>query len=288
MIVTFWGVRGSTPVPGPETLRYGGNTSCVSIEIGERVLVIDAGTGIRRLGTALLEDPREILLIVSHLHGDHIFGFPFFAPLYEPHSTLHLIDYDHNGIAYSLLELFDNVHVPMKITQLSEGCERVRGDGIAFLAQKGFDTATLALNHPGGALGYRITHGGRVFVHLSDNELAQAEPRPTSFEEFVAFCHGADVLSHDAQWIDADLPARDGWGHSTVRQACELAIAAGVRRLVLFHHDPDRDDDALDALQADARRILEPHGIECIAAFEGLRIELATRPVIELAEGHRA
>jgi phosphoribosyl 1,2-cyclic phosphodiesterase len=285
MLVTFWGVRGSTPVCGADTLRYGGNTSCVSIEAGGRILVIDAGTGIRRLGQTLVGDKREVFLALTHLHGDHIIGFPFFAPLYERGSRMHLLDYRHGGTPYSLIQLFDGVHVPMHIGQVATGWDRPQEATETYLARHGFDTATIPLNHPGGALGYRISDAGRTFVFITDNELAAPEIT-TTFEQFAAFCRGADVLVHDAQWIEGELPARAGWGHSTVAQACELAIAAGVRCLVLFHHDPDRSDDAIDALQADARRVLTPHGIECTAAFEGLRFELsaAVGPFV-VAEG---
>lgn len=285
MFVTFWGVRGSTPVCGPDTHRYGGNTSCVSIETGGRVLILDSGTGIRRLGQKLSGDPREIFLALTHLHGDHIIGFPFFAPLYEPGTRMHLLDYRHGGGNYSLIQLFDGVHVPMHIGQVARGWDRPQDELHTYLARHGFDTSSIPLNHPGGALGYRIREDGRTFIYITDNELAAPE-MTTTFAEFTAFCSGADVLVHDAQWIEGELPARAGWGHSTVMQACELAIAAGVSRLVLFHHDPDRSDDALDAIQAEARRRLSPHGIACDAAYEGLRFELTpvANPVVT-AEG---
>lgn len=274
MIVTFWGVRGSTPAPGPETVRYGGNTACVTAEIEDRILIIDAGTGIRSLGTALRHDRRRMFLVLTHPHYDHILGFPFFAPLYEPGSRIHCIDYDNAGRTFTVEQMFDGVHVPMRLAQVADACERTYDDGLGLLARNGFDVRAISLNHPGGALGYRITHAGRSFVHITDNELAVPEPRTTSFAGFVEFCRGADLLAHDAQWIDDDMPAHRGWGHSTVAQACDLAAAAGVGRLVLFHHDPDRTDDALDALQEQARDRLAPHGIDCVAAYEGLRIDL--------------
>jgi phosphoribosyl 1,2-cyclic phosphodiesterase len=273
MLVTYWGVRGSTPVPGAGTLRYGGNTACVAVEIGERILVIDAGTGIRNLGASLLGRPKQILLLLTHVHGDHVIGFPFFAPLFSSDTECYLLDYVHAGRSFSLVQLFDGIHVPMGLAHITRGCER-RDDALGFLARHGFTTTAVALNHPGGALGYRIEENGRSFVHITDNELGQPEPRTTSFEGFVEFCRGADVLSHDAQWIEGELPKRSGWGHSTVDEACELALASRVRRLVLFHHAPERDDDAVDRIQDHARARLEPHGIQVTAAFEGLRIEL--------------
>jgi phosphoribosyl 1,2-cyclic phosphodiesterase len=290
MIVTFWGVRGSTPVPGPDTLRYGGNTACVAVEIEDRILIIDAGTGIRRLGNELLEHPKEVFLLLTHPHSDHTVGFPFFAPLYQQGSRSHILDYEHEGRSFSLFDLFDGMHVPMRRAQMSRGCRQCADEPLSFLKRHGFETAMISLNHPGGALGYRITHDGRSFAHLTDNELRASEPT-TAFEQFVAFCHGADVLSHDAQYIDTDLPDKSGWGHSTVADACELAIAAHVRCLVLFHQDPDRTDDEVDAIQADARKRLQPHGIDCIAAYEGLRIDLTSSAEVAVsgagAEGAR-
>lgn len=274
MIITFWGVRGSTPVPGPDTLRYGGNTSCVSVEVDGRVLIIDAGTGIRRLGNVLATAEKEMFLVLTHLHEDHLIGFPFFAPLFHQHARLHLLDYRHDGRSYSLVDMFDGVHVPIRVTQISDVCAHSHQDGLGFLVDNGFDTRSIPLNHPGGALGYRIVHGGRTFVHLTDNELSATDTYATPFAEFVDFCRGADVLSHDAQWVTADLPAKQGWGHSTVDETCELAVAAGVGQLVLFHHDPDRTDDQLDSIEAAARERLARYGIDCVAAYEGLRLDL--------------
>jgi ribonuclease BN (tRNA processing enzyme) len=135
------------------------------------------------------------------------------------------------------------------------------------------EVEALPVNHPGGAYGYRVTDAGRRFVFIPDNEIEAADPT-TPYEEIVAFCRGADVLCHDAQYLDDDMPAKHGWGHSCLRNTCRLAIDAGVRHLVFFHHDPDRTDDQLDAMQASARRFLEPYGIACTAAYEGLGITL--------------
>ncbi|HEX6361710.1 MAG TPA: MBL fold metallo-hydrolase [Albitalea sp.] len=273
MIVTFWGVRGSVPVPGHDTLRYGGNTSCVSIEIDGRVLLIDAGTGLRSAGQALGVPRRELFLVLSHMHSDHIAGFPWFPPLFDPTMTVYLPDYVHDGRHCTLLDVLDGVHVPFGPDTLRATIIRPDEGAEACLVQHGWDVTTVALNHPGGGLGWRVRHADRVFVHITDNELEAPEPT-TSFERFVAFCHGADVLSHDAQWTDAELAGRRGWGHSSVQQACRLAIEAEVKTLVLFHHDPARTDEAIDALRGDAERLLRPHGIRCFAASEGLRIEL--------------
>lgn len=279
MMVTFWGVRGSIPVPGPETLRYGGNTSCVAVEADGRVLLLDAGTGIRRAVETVRRHGSEAFLALSHPHADHVQGFPHFDPLFDPTTTLHLPDWTAAGRRWSLLELFDGVHVPIPPAALRARIERPDEDATVYLRRHGWDIATLPLNHPGGAVGWRLRHAGRTFVHIPDNELHAAEP-VTPFERIVEFCHDADVLSHDAQLTESERAERSGWGHSTVDDACALAAAARVGRLVLFHHDPARTDEAIDTLCTEAEARLCPYDIPCVAASEGLRIELrdAARP----------
>ena len=287
LTATFWGVRGSLPVPGPSVVRYGGNTSCVSVSLPptdgrpERHLVLDAGTGIRRLGRALAGHDAEIYLALTHLHNDHVQGFPFFDPLFERGRSLHLLDHHLGPIHGSLLDLFDGVHHPLLPAGIACDVERVRDEPEAFLAEQGFSVKRLVVNHPGGAYGYRIepAGGGGAFVHIPDCELEQPDG-PVSFDEMVEFCKGAAVLSHDAQYAYEEVPKRLGWGHSSARAACRLAAAAGVGELVLFHHDPDRDDEAVDELVARSRRLLAPEGIRVRGAAEGLRVAI---PVLEPA-----
>jgi phosphoribosyl 1,2-cyclic phosphodiesterase len=273
VIVTYWGVRGSIPVPGPETVHFGGNTACVSIRIEDRVLILDAGTGIRALGDALLGGTEEIYVLLSHAHADHVIGFPFFAPLFEPDRRVHVLDHPGCGGPWSLLDLFDGVRFPHP-TDRSGACERVGGDVLGFLRERGFDVARLALNHPGGSFGYRVRHGERVLVHLTDHELHPPYVAVTAFAEVVEFCRGADVLSADAQYLAAEMAGWRGRGHSSVAEVCELARTSEVKRLVLFHHDPRRTDDALRDVEQEARVALAGSGILCTAAYEGLSFQL--------------
>ena len=270
MTVTFYGVRGSTPAPGADFARYGGHTTCVAVAFPGRVLVLDAGTGIRPLGRALLGEDDELFVLMTHLHADHVIGFPFFAPLYEPSRTIHLLDYD--VAPWSPLLLFDGVHYPLRSGDLPCAVQRVREGAMAFLQQHGMTVTRQAVNHPGGAYGYRVEQDGQRFVFMPDNELGDEKSVPRA--EVVAFCRGADVLCHDAQYLDDEIERRRGWGHSSTGEAVQLAVDAGVGHLVLFHHDPDRTDAALDAVHRQASEALAPHGIACSVAKEGMTFHL--------------
>ena len=211
MIVKFWGVRGSYTTVRPEALRYGGYTSCVSFKIDSKLLVIDAGSGFRILGNAMGDDVKDIFVLLTHLHRDHVNGFPFFGPLYEPGRTFHLIDYENEGHKWSLLSLLDGINYPMQPESIVADHYEVSGDSLAYLNEHGFQVSSLQMNHPGGALGYRVDFNGSSIVHMPDNELWAPNPK-TPHEKFVEFCQGADVLSHDAMYVEDDLPEKRGWG----------------------------------------------------------------------------
>ncbi len=175
-----------------------------------------------------------------------------------------------------LLEQMDGEHFPVYSGNVPSQPKCVSEDEVAFLGARGFHISTIAANHPGGSFGYRIENGSRSLVYLTDNELDPPYEKATEFEGFVSFCRNADVLVHDAQYLERDMPHKHGWGHSVVSQACRLALAAEVRHLILYHHDPDRSDDELDAIQEDARRWLDAQGahIACTAAYEGLSLTI--------------
>ena len=272
MIVKFWGVRGSYPTCRAGVNKYGGNTSCVSIQINDKLLVIDAGSGVRLLGDAIADEVTDIYFILTHLHRDHLDGFPFFAPLYEPGRRVHLINYRRGKKKYSLLSMLDGVHYPMVPASVMADHVIVKRSPMKYLRSEGFDITRLKLNHPGGAYGYRVAHEGKSVVHIPDNELNSPIAR-TSMDDFVGFCKDADILSHDAMYISEQMPEKRGWGHSTVYEACQLAKAARVGHLVLFHHAPERDDADLDEIQRLAREKLEEDEVKCTAAYEGLTFE---------------
>ena len=278
MTLQFWGVRGSIPTPGPTTVRYGGNTACVSVDLGHgTVLVLDAGTGIRTLGEVLAAKDTDIFMLLSHAHWDHIQGFPFFAPLYQKHRTISILP---TRMGHTLwcptLEQMDGMHFPVTLEDLPARVLCPREQGLAGLQARGCQLSCIATNHPGGGTGYRIEHAGRSLVYLTDNELEPPYEKVTSFAECAAFCRYTDVLIHDAQYLSSDMPAKHGWGHSLVQQACRLAVAAEVKHLILFHHDPVRTDDGLDAIQAEARAWIHTQNrhMQCTAAYEGLVVDI--------------
>ncbi|MEM6335243.1 MAG: MBL fold metallo-hydrolase [Bacteroidota bacterium] len=272
MTIRFWGVRGSIPAPGPDTVRYGGNTSCVSVETEEAVLILDAGTGIRALGDYLQGVEKDIYLLLSHVHADHVIGFPFFWPLWEPERPLYLFPHRAAGEYETPLIMLDGIHFPMKAEHIPSRPILIEEQPEPYLRERGFVLDRIACNHPGGAFGFRITHNGKRFVHIPDNELNPPGARTTEFAAFVDFCAGAVVLSHDAQFIAEDLPMKHGWGHSQVRSACTLARQAGAGTLVLFHHDPDRKDDDLDWIEREAQALAGE--VKVVAGREGLTFEL--------------
>ncbi|MHB8917016.1 MAG: MBL fold metallo-hydrolase [Desulfocucumaceae bacterium] len=278
MRIKFWGVRGSIPSPGLSTVRYGGNTSCVSVQLGEdKILVLDAGTGIRELGKTLVSDRREIFVLLSHIHWDHIHGFPFFAPLYQKDRVVHVFTCPPGKNAYDpLLGQMDGVHFPVSMDKLPSECRVITQDAVLFMPCHGFKLARVDANHPGGASGYRIENNGRSLVYLTDNELDPPYEKRSTVDDLARFCRGADILVHDAQYTDQDMPLMHGWGHSLVSQACQLASAAGVKHLVLFHHDPSRTDDQVDEIQESARAWFKQNNrrVICTAAFEGMTLEL--------------
>ena len=282
--IKFWGTRGSVPCPGPENLKYGGNTACVEVKCGSELIIIDAGTGIRDLGTELLKHPPvKASILFSHVHWDHIQGIPFFRPAYVPGNEFRLYgnkNWD-TKLEYALKCQMQSPNFPVTFEDMNEVGARMKYIDIAAGAvfQIGdVNVRSIELHHPDKAFGFRIDYGGRSLVYATDTE---SLPGPD--EELVELASNVDVLIHDAQYTDGEYNGMDGysrktWGHSTPKAAVAVARAAGVKQLVLFHHDPYHDDAQIDRiLQATA--VVFP---DVIAASEGMVIEL--RPTIVPAE----
>ena len=273
MQVKFWGVRGSTPTPQPENLRYGGNTSCVEVRIGDQLYIFDCGTGFRMLGQELTREFGDRAfaahIFVSHFHWDHIQGMPFFRPLYE--NPLSRFSFHSSGrtrgIQQVMAEQMASPYFPVDLgmmrakrdfCNIDNGCLDM-GDGIRITTQW--------LNHPQGCLGFRVETKDGILVYATDNEPGDAE-----FDKGVRkLAEGADLLIYDAQYLPEEYAARRrGWGHSHWREAVDIAMESGAKELILYHHDPDHTDAIVDKVVADARNYYP----RVRAAAEGLVIRL--------------
>jgi len=280
--VRFWGVRGSNPSPGPKTAGYGGNTSCVSVEGAyadgtETVGILDAGTGIRLLSSELVKNDKEIILLLSHTHWDHIQGFPFFAPIFQTDRPIFLSRIEREqGLFQKLLDRVDGRRFPLRVEDMGAHLLSFTLEKVQEQEQLGYRVRRIRANHPGEAYGFRADLGGISLIYMPDNELFPPEPGHTTFDEFAEFCRGADMLIHDSQYLEQDMPLKHGWGHSIISQVWELAKAAQVKHLVLFHHDPDRTDDELDDIQSASTAWFRENApeIRCTVAYEGLTIIL--------------
>ncbi|MGE5516659.1 MAG: MBL fold metallo-hydrolase [Bacteroidota bacterium] len=271
--VKFWGVRGSIACPSPDHVVYGGNTSCVEISIGEHVFILDAGTGIRALGRDLLKRGcKSAVLLLTHTHWDHINGFPFFAPAFSPDFGLRILG-GHlsgkpGGIRAVLANQMENPTFPVPLSAMRGTVsidDFAAGDVLTFAP--GVVVRTAPLRHPNGATGYRIEHGGISVCYVTDTEHVPGEPD----QNILKLIAGADLVIYDSTYTDDEFPAKVGWGHSTWQEGVRLAKAAGVKRLVIFHHDPDHDDACMAAIEAAAAAQLPG----TVAARDGMEVVMA-------------
>lgn len=284
MKVRFWGVRGSIPSPGPATARYGGNTTCIEVrsDAGD-LIILDAGTGIFPLAQTLLgELPVRAHVFITHTHWDHIQGLPFFQPLNTRGNSVRIYGAAQAGVPLEeiLDRQMDPVVFPVPLKALAADLRITEISGGRFEID-GFLVEAFRLRHPGTTLGYKLVpaRGGRTIAYLTDNELGPGgsyDVPPEWRRELVRFLGGVDTLIHDGMYSEAMIESRAGWGHSTPEQAVDLAAEAGVRRLVLFHHEPEHDDGAVDALVIGARSYAAARapGLQLEAAMEGMSLTL--------------
>ncbi|MBI3043447.1 MAG: response regulator [Betaproteobacteria bacterium] len=278
--VTFWGTRGSIPRPGKDTLKFGGNTPCVSVELSDdRLFLFDAGTGLVDLGRTLVTAQKQYKfnLFVSHPHWDHIQGLPFFQPLYLQGNEMVIHGTSHGRL--SLREVIsgqmDSLYFPVTIKEYASRVyfkELEEGD---YEIEK-LPLSTISLNHPGRTLGYRLGNGnGKSVAYITDNEIFP-EGDEHNRRRLAAFLSGVDVLIHDATYFDEEYPARARWGHSALSEVLKLADEARVKRLYLFHHDPAHDDEAVEKKELFGKRFFEKRNsdIQCSAAREGVSVRL--------------
>ena len=296
MKARFWGVRGSYPTPGAGTVKYGGNTPSVEVQAGNRTIILDAGTGIIPLGRELARTKRagELLLLFSHLHHDHTQGFPFFVPAYMPNSRLHIYGPDgtHQSVRNVLEHNQSSETFPVSLRDMSSSkdIQAVRESQVILWDEEGVrfaesgsklsDEAVVirihkSYAHPGGVFVYRITWHGQSIVYATDTEGYVGTDK-----RLVKFAKDADVLIHDAQYLDEHywgqldgLPATQGYGHSTVTMACEVAASSQTGQLILFHHDPSYTDTMLAGMERTAKNLFP----DSVAAYEGLEVMLTPR-----------
>jgi phosphoribosyl 1,2-cyclic phosphodiesterase/ActR/RegA family two-component response regulator len=299
--VKFWGVRGSIATPGPETVRYGGNTTCVEVRVGDDIVIFDAGTGIRPLGEQLRREfvgrAVKVQILLTHTHWDHIQGLPFFGPIHDTGSSITVLGYE--GAKQSLLKTLaaqmDSTVFPIGMDQLAGNVTVRELHELDFRAGR-VPVQAAFMNHPGVTLGYRLGTPAGGVVFMPDTEIMPfARERPArqgtspdpSTESFNAyknqllaeFAQGAELFICDAQYTVEEYERRVGWGHSCMEDTVRLAIKANVKRLVLFHHDPTHDDTKIDAMVAHARSIATAAGasLQIDAAAEGMEITLSRK-----------
>lgn len=281
MKITFWGVRGSIASPGRHTIHYGGNTTCLEVttDSGKRI-IIDCGTGVRLLGDTFPKDqsPIEIYLLLTHIHWDHVMGFPFFAPLFHHSANIRLDGFKRGieGLRRILSSSYIDGAWPIRFEDLKAKIEQTYLVDSGSLVIDDMRISAHSLQHPQGGLGFRFTENGRSFVFLTDNELTERGWTGSCFGDFVAFCRDADVLVHDCQYTPEEIELRRGWGHSDTFAVSRLAVEAEVKRLLLFHHDPWHTDQAVRAIEDHCRSLLlaADRNIPVEGAREGLTIEL--------------
>lgn len=282
--LSFWGVHGTLPVPGEQTTRYGGNTSCVSLEFSRgSFFIFDAGTGIKALSDHLIAGNRQLVgakIFISHPHWDHINGLPFFAPLYMQGNEIEICGPAHGDI--SMQELIsgqmDGVYFPINIKEFS-AMLTFRNLMEEEIEIEGITIKTMLLNHPGHCLGYRVEYDNKSICYVTDNELYP--PTNKFYNEFYLdqltdFVAGTDILITDCTYTDEEYEAKVGWGHSAVSQVVDLADRAAVKNLCLFHHDPDQRDADIDAKLETALALLKQRksATRCEAPKEKQTIKL--------------
>ena len=270
--VKFWGVRGGVAVSSPDYVGYGGNTSCVEVILDGRHLVFDAGTGIRALGQKFLKEGIfEIALFLSHTQWDYINGFPFFVPAYDPRRKLRIFAGHlkwEGGVKETLAKQMEGPMFPVPLETMRADIKFEdfhAGDSVDLFPD--VKVRSIALNHPNGGTGFRVDHMGKSLCYLPGTEHVPGEANPS----LEAFIRDADLLLYDATYTEEEFPDKKGWGHSTWKEGVRLSKAAGVKRLALYHHEPNHDDAIVRDIEVKAKR----EWLNVFAAREGMEIVLA-------------
>jgi len=287
VFIRFWGVRGSTPAPGPETVYVGGNTTCVEIRVGNEIIILDAGTGIRRLGLALAEEfqnqPLSASLLISHTHWDHIQGFPFFLPAWDARNSIRILGMEsaQSSLRNILAGQMDSVYFPVPMRSMP-GYINIKDLNEMHFHIGEVPVTACIVNHPGPAAGYRFHTPAGDIVFIPDNEPSGPRwwgtPEKPGLEKAVSeFIRDADILICDAQYDAEEYAKRIDWGHGAIDDVVKLAANNNVGKLYLFHHDPDHDDARVMAMSRHATDLAHELGspLKIHIAREGLKVDLA-------------
>lgn len=275
--IKFWGVRGSIPTPGPATVRYGGNTTCVEIRHDDDIIILDGGTGLREFGLALMQEfkkkPLNLTLLISHTHWDHIQGLPFFAPIYNPRCRLRVLGCEgaRSSLVTALTGQMESTYFPVPFSKLPSNIEIEELRDFNFAIGSVLIRAHRA-NHPGVTVGYRLLSPDGLICFFPDTE-----PRPGGDDrDMIEFIRDADVLILDSQYDRKEYKLHTGWGHGCVDDSVALALKASVKKLILFHHDPYHNDQVIDAYLKHARALVKKAKgkLKVEAAREGMTIQL--------------
>jgi len=250
----FWGVRGSIACASPQHMKYGGNTSCIEVRADDHCFILDAGTGIRSLGAAFTANGDKVThILLTHTHWDHINGFPFFAPAYNPNVSLRIMAghlTEQGGVEDVLAMQMHNPMFPVPLDAMTSDltfADFTSGDSFNLYGDVKISTAPL--NHPNGATGYRVDYKGRSAVYVTDTEHVPGQPD----QNILGLIEGADVVIYDSTYTEDEFPSKIGWGHSTWNEGMRLCRAANVKQLAIFHHEPDHTDDVMDKIAAEAK-----------------------------------
>jgi phosphoribosyl 1,2-cyclic phosphodiesterase len=279
MIIRCWGSRGSIPVSGKKYLRYGGNTTCLEIRTNDdKILIVDAGTGIREAGNSLTAAGyRNFTLLLTHAHWDHIMGFPFFKPIYSPKTNINVwgCPFARDSIKELLSRIMSPPNFPVDFDSIRAKIS-FQNTCVESYTLGSMVITPIALSHPDQGTGYKFEEDGKCFVFLTDNELGYRHEGGHNFQKYLEFSEGVDLLFHDAEYKEEEYKKTRGWGHSLYKDALSLALNAGVKKLGLFHHNQERFDAEVDAIVNDCDKIIKKSGkkMKCVAVGQSMEFKL--------------